>query len=669
MKFTKKLKLKLVISLFIGLLFAFIPLVLSSLDGSEAVPLSKFDLQAEITPEGDLKMQETYRFGKCDYHTQIRTIYTNGTNYSAKNVEIADNMEITITDGEYSYSRKQGDMTHQVVGRFFIAFENERDEIGNIINKDTYVVNISDRYDGFNSNIEVTVKYTLLNAVEIFNDYASLNYKLIKDDAVDMKNVTATLKYPTTVKDKKFVNYMDDDTLSQDKIYFSGYGSNSSFDLDNTKDGILKINCKKLRHNEEIEVHTFFSSSLMTKSDKENNLPRNGEEYIKEIIQIGKKTNEEAYAAYQREKIIKIIVSILFISLSLVSFIIHIMLWRKVYFKYDKEYETLFKDKYYRELVNDYPPAMMGYLYHEEEISKDDLSATLLNLIYKGYIEIDTNGQNQTDKNPNYKYIFHREKDTSSLMPHEVELLRWYFDDISKGKDELTLDEIDESLKVEKNAIAYTRHNQTWNRVALNDAKKFRFYEKSAENGAKKYTSIFALVIVIYIIYLLGLFNHYIPSLFSIICYFVFTLGLMFLFYVSQVKRRTKEAQEDYVKWEGFENFLRDFSRLEEYSVTSLAIWDHYLVYATSLGIADLVESQLRTKYSNQINDSNNEYIPLWYYGYHSYYHHRIMRTYTISSGTIAKAQAARSSHSRGGGGSFGGGSSFGGGGSHSSFR
>lgn len=668
MKITKKLRIKLIISLFIGLLFAFIPVLLSSLNLSETVPLSKFDLQAEITPEGDLKMNETYRFGRCDYHTQIRTIYTKGTEYSAKNVRIDDNMEITLSDGINSFTRNQND-PYIMHGDFFIAFEGERDEIGDRVSTNSYVINVSDKYDSLSSNIEVNVKYTLLNAVEIFDDYASLNYKLVKDDAVRMSNVTATLKFPTTVKGKQFVNYMDDDNLTFDKIYFSGYGSDSTFDLSDVDDGILKINCKKLSQDEQIEVHTFFSSSLMTRSDKNNNIHQNGEEYIKEIIQIGKKTNEKAYALYQREKLLKTITLVFFISLSIFSIILYIIFWRKVYYKYDKEHDTLFKDKYYRELVNDYPPAMMGYLYHEEEITKDDLSATLLNLIYKGFIEIDTNGENQTEKNPNYKYIFHREKDTSSLMPHEKELLYWYFDDLSKGKDELTLDEIDESLKKEKNALSYTKRNVKWNQMAIKDAQKFKFYEKAAETGAKKYTGFFALSIIVYIVYLIGLFNYYIPSILSLVCYIVFTLGLMFNFYVLQVKRRTQSGQEDFVKWQGFENFLKDFSRLEEYSVTSLAIWDQYLIYATSLGIADLVESQLRTKYSNQINDATTDYVPLWYYGYHSYYHRRLMATYVISRGTIAKAQAARASSSRGGGGSFGGGSSFGGGGSHSSFR
>ena len=44
--------------------------------------------------------------------------------------------------------------------------------------------------------------------------------------------------------------------------------------------------------------------------------------------------------------------------------------------------------------------------------------------------------------------------------------------------------------------------------------------------------------------------------------------------------------------------FLEEFSTFEDYPVPSLIIWEHYLVYATSFGIADKVSEQLKLKFN-----------------------------------------------------------------------
>ena len=57
-----------------------------------------------------------------------------------------------------------------------------------------------------------------------------------------------------------------------------------------------------------------------------------------------------------------------------------------------------------------------------------------------------------------------------------------------------------------------------------------------------------------------------------------------------------------------FKNFLLEFSNFDDYPMPSIIIWEHYLVYATEFGIADLVEEQMRLKFKKM--DLNiNEYI------------------------------------------------------------
>ena len=102
-----------------------------------------------------------------------------------------------------------------------------------------------------------------------------------------------------------------------------------------------------------------------------------------------------------------------------------------------------------------------------------------------------------------------------------------------------------------------------------------------------------------------------------------------------------------------------------------IVVWEHYMVYATSFGIADLVEKQLRYKYKqlNQEVELERSYF-FRYPGLHYMYWHSVNRSVMRAQQTIQVAQQQRNS-ARGGGGRFGGGGgiSFGGGGSGVSLR
>ena len=53
--------------------------------------------------------------------------------------------------------------------------------------------------------------------------------------------------------------------------------------------------------------------------------------------------------------------------------------------------------------------------------------------------------------------------------------------------------------------------------------------------------------------------------------------------------RWTPEGRLYYKRWNNFKKYLTDFSALKEHPPESIKIWDSYLVYATSLGVAEEV--------------------------------------------------------------------------------
>ena len=58
---------------------------------------------------------------------------------------------------------------------------------------------------------------------------------------------------------------------------------------------------------------------------------------------------------------------------------------------------------------------------------------------------------------------------------------------------------------------------------------------------------------------------------------------------IHNLEIRTKKGVEHKAMWKAFKKFLQDCSKMDEHDYKSIAIWEHYLVYATALGISKKV--------------------------------------------------------------------------------
>ena len=93
-------------------------------------------------------------------------------------------------------------------------------------------------------------------------------------------------------------------------------------------------------------------------------------------------------------------------------------------------------------------------------------------------------------------------------------------------------------------------------------------------------------------------------------------VALWILFGFRRVRvRRTKEGALEAARWDAFRRYLTDFSRLEEAPVISLDLWDRYLVYAITFGVAEEVLEQARLNAPPELEEQSSIY---WYgnYGY-----------------------------------------------------
>jgi uncharacterized membrane protein len=352
------------------------------------------------------------------------------------------------------------------------------------------------------------------------------------------------------------------------------------------------------------------------------------------------------------------------VAIGLLILILVFTAWkvRDIYLKFDKEHNTDFYGEYYRELPAQYGPAIMGYLYRFKEVAKDDVTATLMDLIRQKVILLDAGTESLTEANVNYVMKLNKDVDQNKLLPHEKQLIQWFFGLVAGG-DTLSLNQLETFTKKEAQAIRYLNENQAFNRAVVVASQNEKFFD-DVKAPAQKNAAILGLITLFAIgsyvtrmLLALGTFTGIIGGILA-------GVSILLSAYLSSIERRSKKGNEDYVRWKAFEKFLKEFTNIKDYPMPGMTVWEHYMVYATAFGIAELVEKQIRFKYQ-QLNkmDELNRSPYFRRPGFYRYYQHSMQRSFVSAQNTIAAANAQRNNSAGRGGGRFGGGGGFRGGG------
>jgi hypothetical protein len=184
-------------------------------------------------------------------------------------------------------------------------------------------------------------------------------------------------------------------------------------------------------------------------------------------------------------------------------------------------------------------------------------------------------------------YIFSRnsEAPTVPLKKHESFLINWFLNKIGDG-NRFSLDQINKEITDARNSAQFKEDCDKWCKRAEEEAEKNDFFYSrySSEKVILIYFGIGAYYFAMGFIILKYLYNLY--------GNIIIILGLIQIFSIF-FSKMTVYGAEQFAKWMAFKRFITDFSQIEKADIQSVAVWEHYLVYAISLGIAKAVTAKL----------------------------------------------------------------------------
>ena len=119
-----------------------------------------------------------------------------------------------------------------------------------------------------------------------------------------------------------------------------------------------------------------------------------------------------------------------------------------------------------------------------------------------------------------------------------------------------------------------------------------------------------------------------------------------------KVYKFTTKLRDEFIKLKGLKQFLEDMTLIDEKKAIEVHVWDEYLIFAQSFGIADKVAKQFEKFHPVEYQQSNY---------YHSYYWASTFSAHSINAAMRARSAASSGGSFSGGGTSSGGFSSGGG--------
>lgn len=584
--------------------------------------VKKLSAEATVNLDGSMTIKETINWNIEDSLNGVYRDILYGSNNKLNSANKIEVLSVMVNNKTYGYSKEK--------------LENGNEGLYNLnLIKNGIQVKIFS--PSKNENKTTVITYKLEDVVVQYNDVTELYWNFIGDGwNYGIDNVDITITIP---KGSKML-----------KVFGHGPLKGNCQVVD---DKTVKLTVDGLRSNEQVDARVLMDNGIVSVKKSVN------ENALESILEDEARLADEANRKREVAKIL-LYVAVVVAFVSVVCPII-------IYIKFKKELpEAQFDGKYYRQLPEDYGPCVMNKVLYPISgiVSSQDMLATLLDLVRKKYVKIEAiyKDGDKTKKVKDHKLILINE-DLSELS--EVE--RYFITDMifTKG-NEITLKQLNKentkSYEAQNEAFAaYTK----WKKIINDKAQTDGVIKENKKGTGSVIVKCLICLFLTFVIFMIGCMNNYVDIMIiggmaifiNIFEFVIVTIS------VSNLNARTQKGIEHEKMWKAFKKFLLDFSKLDEKGYEALALWEHYLVYAAGLGIADKVINQLKIVYPTEFNNDDmlNNYIIFSMLSNNSSF--GTFSSFESAFTTASSAAFSSPSSSTGSGGGFSGGAGGGGGG------
>lgn len=476
-----------------------------------------------------------------------------------------------------------------------------------------------------------TVKYTVENQINVYNDTAELYWQAIGDKwEVPTKKAQIIVHFPGEVN------------ADTSKIWAHGPLNGT---INFTEDNTVTASISDLPKKNYFEIRVIFPTSIVPDATNVKTTDQKAA-IIKQEEGYRKMTQLERYLSYAFFGVTALVLAALII----------------VYNKYGKKKINEAIPEYYRDFPSELTPAEVGTLLAGSVVNTNSISATILDLARKKYITIESMESKELLFKAQHIYIHIVNWDNNELKPHEILLMSLLRDAEHSG---LSFDKYCKKEQGEVRDFA-----SKWNRLLNDSLKNHGFIQKRGTKLGSIIGCMIPLVIILLVLSFVISNQRLEIFMVSARINLIIILVMLLIFLIILGNKTTKGVIET-KKWKALKNYLTKFSTLNQADIPALVLWEKYLVYATVFGISKKVLYQLKFVYPEMDNMS---YTGGWYNGYAAY---AIMNERggigsfdecfnSLQSSINSAWQSAvsnSSSSGSGGGASFGGGGGSGGGG------
>lgn len=245
---------------------------------------------------------------------------------------------------------------------------------------------------------------------------------------------------------------------------------------------------------------------------------------------------------------------------------------------------------YQREVPSNLRPAHVRLLLNDGLIDEISLSATILDLIDKGYLDIRSDENSSLNKEEIFKnknlVLIKTDKAEDDLFEYEKFLIRWMIDKYGNGK-EVLMGNIHKNLINNINEEQPNKLFVEWQGLVL-VAFPIKKYYKMRDNNSKTW--------IYTIFFLLGIFPI-IPGFGQVLA--IYGAGCLFMANPKCVLNKLGVEEKD--AWKDLKKYLLDFSYIQDKSIEMIKVWNFYLTYSLVLNI--------ETKASQEIEEFIGEKI------------------------------------------------------------